>query len=93
MTLILNLKNGNVPREFKQKLLDEEKEKNIRKETPEEFFARVGRLCNSSQIVKANLVLSRSVFSVISVTKWVRDSRKDKDRKYLNRHSSLKTFP
>ena len=49
-------------REFKQKLLDEEKEKNIRKETPEEFYARVGRLVNSSQIVKANLVLKQVGF-------------------------------
>ena len=42
--------------------LDEEKEKNIRKETPEEFYARVGRLVNSSQIVKANLVLKQVGF-------------------------------
>ena len=49
-------------REFKQKLLDEEKEKNIRKETPKEFYARVGRLVNSSQIVKANLVLKQVGF-------------------------------
>ena len=43
--------------EFKNHLLKEEQSKKIIKETPEEFYSRVGRLVNSTEIIKNNFIL------------------------------------